>query len=290
MTRSRVPAHVLENGIALDDVALLYVPVPRAGSTAVLWALAESEGLSEERFHGSDKLEVTRALTVHDLSVWGDRRLAARSEHEQYDILRSEAWLRFTVVREPVRRVWSAWLTKALLRDPRFVAAFGGEEWFPRRIGSAEGVAGAFRRFVAELAQRPAEWHDPHWFAQADLVGLDEIGYSVVARIEELPGALAPIDDRLARHGRPPLALRHENASLLPFDPGLLDGETAEALAAWTARDREAFGYPETSAGDVLDAGWVAAVEAALPAVRAVAERNERVGDLRALLRRSRAS
>ena len=147
MARPRVPEHVLQNGIALDDVELLYVPVPRAGSTAVLWALAESEQLPEERFLESGKLEVTRALTVHDLSVWGEgRRLAGRHPKDLERILGSGDWLRFTVIREPVRRIWSAWLTKVLLRDPRFLTTFGAEDWFPRRVGDAREVVVAFRR------------------------------------------------------------------------------------------------------------------------------------------------
>jgi hypothetical protein len=64
----------------------------------------------------------------------------------------------------------------------------------------------------------------------------------------------------------------------------------AGALAAWTSRDRATSGYPELPAGDGLDADWVAGVEASLPAVRTIAVRNDRIGDLRALLRRSRAS
>ena len=291
MARPRAPEHVLENGIALDEVQLLYVPVPRAGSTAVLWALAESEQLPESRFFESGKLEVTRALTVHDLSLWGEaRRLAGRSSKDLDRILTSDDWLRFTVIREPVRRIWSAWLTKVLLSDPRFVAAFGAEDWFRRRVGGAGGVVAAFRSFVAVLGERDAEWHDPHWSAQADLAGVDDIAYSLVARMEELPATLALVDEHLGRHGRRPLVLRRENASLLPFTPGLLDGAAAGALAAWASRDRRAFGYPELPAGDGLDADWLAGVEAALPAVRAVAERNERIGDLRALLRGSRAS
>jgi hypothetical protein len=291
MARPRAPEHVLQNGIALDEAQLLYVPVPRAGSTAVLWALAESEQLPEGHFFESGNLEVTRALTVHDLSLWGEaRRLAGRSSKDLDRILTSDDWLRFTVIREPVRRIWSAWLTKVLLRDPRFVTSFGAEDWFPRRVGDAGEVVAAFRRFVAVLGERPLEWHDPHWSAQADLAGVDDVAYSLVARMEELSGALAPVDERLGSHGRRPLALRRANASLLPFTPGLLDGATAGVLAAWTSRDRAVFGYPQIGAGNRLDADWLSGVEAALPAVRAVAERNERIGDLRALLRRSRAS
>jgi Sulfotransferase family len=291
MAPPRVPEHVLGNAIALDAAKLLYVPVPRAGSTALLWALARSEGLGEEHFTDSTKLEVTRALTIHDLTRWGDgRRLAGRGERQLEEILRSEEWLRFTVVREPVRRLWSVWVTKILLRDPRFVRAFGAEHWFPRAIEDADGVARAFRSFVAVLAGRPDTWHDPHWSSQVDLAGLEELDYRVVGRMEDLGAVVAVVDEHLRDYGRAPLQLGAENASLLPYTRGLLDAETAVACADWTARDRTALGYPSVAEGDALDREWVAAVTAALPAVNAVAERNERIGDLRELLTRSRAS
>jgi hypothetical protein len=291
MAPPRVPEHVLQNAIALDAAKLLYVPVPRAGSTAILWALARSEGLAEEHFAASTKLEVTRALTIHDLTRWGHgRRLAGRGERELDEILRSDEWFRFTVVREPVGRLWSAWVTKILLRDPRFVRAFGAEDWFPRAIVGADDVARAFRGFVAVLGDRPETWHDPHWSSQVGLTGLEELDYRVVGKMEDLGAVLAVVDEHLRSHDRTPLALGAENASLLPFTRGVLDAETAEASADWTARDRTVLGYPLLPAGDGLDREWVAAANAALPAVTAVAERNERIGDLRALVRRSRAS
>jgi hypothetical protein len=70
MAPPRVPDYVLENASALDAVRGLYVSLPRAGTTAVPWALAGSEELTPERFHESEKLEVTRALTVHDPTRW----------------------------------------------------------------------------------------------------------------------------------------------------------------------------------------------------------------------------
>ncbi len=291
MSRVRVPDHVLQAAVVLDDVKLLYVPVPKAGSTAILWALAESERCGAETFHRSTKLEVTRALTVHDMSRWEDRhRLATRGGREIEAIFRSDDWLRFTVVREPVRRLWSAWVTKILVHDPRFVAMFGTEEWFPPVPERAEDVVTGFRRFVSVLAERPSAWHDPHWSAQADLAAVDDLAYAVVGRVEDLPRTLARVDERLRLHRREPPRLRRENASLLAFTPGLLDEQTAAACTTWTARDRQAFGYEPAAPVGAGDREWHDAVEAALPAIQAVIERNERIGDLRSLLRSSRSS
>jgi hypothetical protein len=84
---SALPPHVESAAIVLDELQLVYVPVPKAGSTATLWALFELVvGLDRDEFIRSPKLEVTRALTIHDTSIWGSRhRLDARSGSSLFD-------------------------------------------------------------------------------------------------------------------------------------------------------------------------------------------------------------
>jgi len=281
------PEHVLGTAVALDEARLLYVPVPKTGCTAVLWALAGAAGLSEEDFARSRKLEVTRALTVHDLSVWGPKHtLAERSERELERILHSSDWLRVSVVREPLRRLWSAWASKLLVRDPRFVPRFGGDEWFPAPPASADDVLRSFRQFVRALAGRPPEWHDPHWAPQAGLLAPGEIPYGHVGRLERLDESVSLLAARLREHGLSLPPLRPANASLLPYDAGVLDAEAHEAALRFTTQDREAFGYAAPApAADGPREQWRAAVEASLPAVRAVIDRHERIADLRRLAR-----
>jgi hypothetical protein len=85
--------------------------------------------------------------------------------------------------------------------------------------------------------------------------------------------------------------LRSENPSLLSFVPGVLDPETWDRCAAFTARDREAFGYAMPERGTGEPAGeWLEQVDARIPGIRAVIERNERIGDLKRLLVSTRGS
>jgi Sulfotransferase family len=283
-----LPAHVESAAVVLDDVRLVYVPVPRAGSTAMLWALLELVDLDHDEFAQSTKLEVTRSLTIHDMEIWSGYRLPAGTGAAAP--FESDEWLTFTLVREPVRRIWSAWVSKILLRDPRFVATYGGEAWFPAPPRSAGEVVRSFRSFVAALGEHPAEWHDPHWSSQADLVGIGEVRYDVVARVDQLPGDLDPVVRHLRERGRGGLRPRRENESLVAFVPEVLDRDTWERCAELTARDREAFGYEGVPhAGDEPPSEWISDVEASLPAIRAVIERNERIGDLKLLVRRSPA-
>ena len=128
----------------------------------------------------SHKPEATRDLTVHDGSLWdAAHRLKERTPTEREWILESDEWFRFTVVREPARRLWSAWVSKVLVRDSRFVLMFG-EDWFPPAPSGATDVVESFRAFVTALPDRP-DSDDSHWSAQAALAGIPEIGYHHVA-------------------------------------------------------------------------------------------------------------
>ena len=203
----------------------------------------------------------------------------------------SDEWLAFTLVREPVRRIWSAWVSKVLMREPRFAAAYGHESWFPPVPSSAEDVVNWFRVFVESICGRTNALHDRHWASQDELLGVKDLGYDVVGRVEELPSALARVDEHLRLRGVAPLKLRSENRSLVSFTPEVLDRQAWERCWALTARDRETFDYePVPNRGRSVDASWRAHVEACLPAIHAVVERNERIDDLARLATSSRAS
>ena len=288
----KIPSHVASTAIVLDELRLVYVPVPKAGSTAVLWALAELVGLDADHFRASLKSETTRALTIHDMSLWGkEHRLDGRRRRSVLRMFDSDDWLAFSLVREPVRRLWSAWVSKVLMREPRFTAAYGEESWFPPVPSSAEDVVNWFRVFVKAVSDRPETLHDRHWASQDKLLGVSQLGYDVVGRLEELPSALAVVDEHLRSRGAAPLTLQKENRSLVSFTPEVLDRRAWKHCFALTAGDREAFGYEAVPIrATALDETWRANVEAALPALRAVVERNERIGDVTGLVTNSRAS
>jgi len=273
-----VPDHIRLTGIALDDVRLLYVPVPKAATTSVLSALAVVAGLDPESRLRSRKLEATRSTTVHDGSLWGpEHRLGSRDDDELEWVLGSDDWFRFTVVREPVRRVWSAWVSKVLVRDPRFLASFG-EDWFPPVPGSAADVVESFRLFISGLPSR-WDWSDSHWSAQVDLIG-PGVEYDLVGRLEQLDDVATEVANYLRSQGMVLPPVGNENQSFLPYSPGLFDREAHDACARWTARDCEAFDYEPLA---YLDGGpdhdWCTRVDEALPMIRAITERNVRFLD-----------
>jgi len=275
-----IPEHVRLNGIAFDDHRFVYVPVPKAASTSILSVLADLAGMSPEDRLGSRKLEVILATTVHDGAVWDPSyRLRARSETEFESMFGSDEWFSFTVVREPVRRLWSAWVTKVLVRDPRFVVGMV-EDLFPAPPASAGDVVESFRRFVSGLPHRP-DWSDTHWSSQVELAGIPGVSYTHVGRVEHLEETTAELRRHLTPRDVVLPALPVENRSFLPFAAGLFDRTAHDACTEWTARDRDAFGYePLSYAGGRPDAAWYEKVESIIPALRAIIDRNERFLDL----------
>ena len=232
MPAQHVPEHLTLTAVVFDDLRLAYVPVPKAASTTILRALFELTGLASEDLVRSRKLEVTRALTVHDGSLWPSaHRLRDREPAELEWILRSDDWFRFTVVREPARRIWSAWVSKVLVRNPRFVLMLG-EDLFPALPSSAQEVVESFRRFVAALPDRPA-WSDSHWSAQADLLGVTDITYSHIGRVETIDRTVAEVGEYMRERGSNLPELEAENRSFLPYSPALFDRAAYDAYLRW---------------------------------------------------------
>ena len=125
---------------------VLFLPVPKAACTNMLWTLAGLAGLPADRFERSPLPEVSPALTVHDMNLWPDElRLARYKAAERERLLTADGWLRFSLVRDPAPRLWSGWQSKLLLREPRFADDFAGAPWFPRVPWAAAEIVSTVR-------------------------------------------------------------------------------------------------------------------------------------------------
>src|SRR5579875_127006 len=185
--------HVVRRTVVLPEHRVLFLPTPKAACTSILWQLARLGGQPLERFEESGLSEVSPALTIHDMSRWESRfRFAKLSVDERKAILTDDSWFRFTVVRNPASRVWSAWQSKLLLREPRFYEQWKDREWFPRIPETPAQVVEDFRKFAAALADPEIE--DVHWTLQASLLG--DLPFTHIGRTEALPATL----DALTAH------------------------------------------------------------------------------------------
>src|SRR5580765_1069813 len=154
--------HVETRTVVLPEVRIVFLPIPKGGSTSVLWLLSDLAGAEPEIYLNSTLPEVSPSLTVHDMSLWPEgHRLTDYEGDERRQVLEESGWFRFSVVRDPATRLWSAWQSKILLREPRFVEEFGEEPWFPRLPEEPLEVVEDFRRFMKALPGGDVE--DVHW-------------------------------------------------------------------------------------------------------------------------------
>jgi Sulfotransferase family len=272
--------HVLERTVVLPQHRVLFLPVPKAGCTTVLWLLAELACLGVEDFADSGGPEVSAATTVHDLSRWRpEHRLAQYDGEERERILHEDGWFRFTLVRDPARRLWSAWQSKLLLREPRFVEAFGDAPWFPRLPEDPGHVIEDFRRFVAAVGDGTAV--DVHWAVQHDLAA--QLALSHVGRTEEITATLRLLERHVGRTTWPERPPR-ENRSPLALPAHAYDAASEAVVRRHYARDYDAYGYRPLLPAD--SGGWESEVAPLLPVLRASIDERERLGQLHKLSQR----
>ncbi len=274
------PRHVLERTVVLPAQRVLFMPVPKAACTNLLWTLADLAGLAPDRFDRSPLPEVSPALTVHDMNQWPDElRLIRYDDAERREILADDGWLRFSLVREPAARLWSGWQSKLLLREPRFHDDFGDAPWFPRVPWEAGEIVEDFRAFVAALGD--GEGEDVHWAVQHDLVA--QLPLNHVGRVERIEETLALLQAHVGGRLRPG---RNENRSPLRMPPGLYDERSATILRKRHRADYAAFGYdpPVPAAGSL--AAWEAEVEPLLPLMRSTVAEHMRLGQLHRVAQR----
>lgn len=275
--------HVVRRMIVLPEHRVLFLPTPKAACTTILWQLARLGGQPLERFADSGLSEVSTALTVHDMSRWEPQfKFSKCTPEKRAEILDDDRWFRFTVVRNPASRVWSAWQSKLLMREPRFVAEWGDRPWFPRLPESPRRVIEDFRAFVLALAD--PEVDDAHWTLQCDLLG--DLPFSHIGRTERLSETIAALEAHLATLDvEATLEPGRDNRTPLRLPGSAYDDAAAQVLNARYAPDFEAYDYPPVQPATVADTAWEESAAPVLPLLRELIDRNARVGQLSAVAR-----
>ncbi|MDX1412283.1 MAG: sulfotransferase family protein [Nitrospirales bacterium] len=170
--------------------------MPKVACTRVKQTLQEFEGypVPEDlaELHNRPDRSKQWVPSLSDLSV--DEYRAA---------LDSAEWFRFSFVRNPYTRLFSAYKNKIrFLGDPDPVFGYVRDEIFrayryPPRSGKQAGVV-AFRDFVRFVCEAPGNRMDAHWAPQTQLLRLDLIKYDFIGRFENFQSDLTQILGRLS--------------------------------------------------------------------------------------------
>lgn len=261
---------------------VVYVAVPKAACTSLKWLVADLQGEDRERFFGVLTREVGRELTIHRRRRWQHTpTLHDLSSDELAAISPERGWFVFAVTRHPTARLWSAWESKLLLREPKWVERFAGEAWFPRLPKTTREVIEDFVRFVGAIAADPDQkiMRDRHFLPQSRLLTPDRTPYTHVYETREIPRLLEHLEEHLRANGwEGTLTLPPSNASPLRPLPAVFTPEVTDAIGRVYAEDFERLGYERVRPDTLEEADEYDA--SALRAVARIAERGERIGDL----------
>jgi glycosyltransferase involved in cell wall biosynthesis len=257
---------------------LFYVSTPKVACTSLKWWFASLEGYAEALEISTDSSESDPDLFVHDIFQKLAPDVVGLTLEELSEALTSPNYLRFAVVRNPYKRVFSAWQSKLLLREPLQIGPYRDSDFFNDPIETAPDIAAAFERFMEYLAKREApNFKDHHWTPQANILRPDLIDYSRIVKIEEPQELINELNRWLGGSAVDPFSIRRANESIIPFLPELLTPRSIELIREVYARDFELFRY-ESKVPSVRKTFSAEQWDVALKAVKFVRARHKALG------------
>lgn len=272
------------NTLVSDTHRLIYVGTPKAACTTVKWWFAALEGLSQTLLSDQRSQESDPDLTIHDLLPLAFPAVCGLPADTLLAKLASSDYFRFALVRNPYSRVFSAWQSKLLMREPLQIGPYAEFDFMRWPIDSSAHIATAFEAFLEHLLNHefPNFW-DIHWEPQATLLQPDRINYQLIAKVEHPESLEQGLRQHLGKAWSSPLADRRANECLIPYSPSLLTAKSAALIKTLYAEDFAAFGYaaePPPSKRELSQPE----LQLALQGLRLIRGRHRRLGEIRAAM------
>ncbi len=274
----RLADHLRWNSYLSRRHGLFYVSTPKVACTSIKWWFAALEGYSQDLRAVVDSAESDPDLVVHETFKVAPHVTGLDPERLS-EALTSEAYFRFAVVRNPYKRIFSAWQSKLLLREPLQIGPYVKSEFFHHPIEQRQDIVAAFEAYLEHLAnnEAPSFW-DHHWAPQVTLLRPDLINYTKLTKVERAGELSKALREWLGAHAPDPFALRRTNESLIPYLPEFISERSAELIRVLYAEDFDAFGY-ERQLPSSLESFTAEQLEVAIKAIKLIRARHEILGE-----------
>lgn len=225
---------------------LAYVATPKVACTSLKWWFAKLGGYAQAIRKVTDSEESEPDLVIHDSFHKIAPEVTGLSPETLRETLESDSYFKFAVVRNPYKRIFSAWQSKLMLREPIQSGRYVGRDFFHHAMSSMNDIASSLEAFLEHLAtnEAPSFW-DFHWAPQVRLLRPDLIAYSCVAKIEHAE----TLTKRLSVHLGPavpnPFEGQAANEGLIPYCREFITGRSAELIRSLYAEDFSEFHYDD---------------------------------------------
>ena len=281
---NKLSDYIRYNSYRSERYKLLYVATPKVACTSIKWWFATLEGHAEALHNVTDSIETDPDLVIHDAF----HKVAPNVTHLKLEVLSealaSDQYFRFAVVRNPYKRLFSAWQSKLLLREPYQIGPYLRCDFFQHPIECLGDIALAFEGFLEHLAanEAPTYWN-VHWAPQATLLNPELVNYTKVVKIEDANELRQALAAHLGENIPDPLASRHTNESIIPYLPEFVTARSAELIRILYAKDFDIFEYdkqPPTTKDSFTNGQF----KLAFKAIALIRGRHQRLGERNGLI------
>ncbi|MFN8432894.1 MAG: glycosyltransferase [Anaerolineales bacterium] len=224
---------------------LLYIATPKVACTSLKWWFADLEGHAHLLTKEVDSEESDPDLVIHDFYPKVAPHVTGLSPEQLTEPLVSEEYFRFAVVRNPFKRIFSAWQSKILLQEPIQSKLYSEKAFFSMQIKSMFDIKLAFESFLEYLMEQEApSYLDYHWTPQFDLLRPDLISYSNLSKIENTKQLEDSLIMHLGLEIQNPFNYRRANESLISYSSEVFTQRASELILKLYKKDFEYFDYP----------------------------------------------
>lgn len=271
----------------VPELRLMYMSLAKNACTSIKWLMAELAREDLEALVPTLGNHPNREAGVHNRAAWSRaKRLADMGEAGRRAMHPDNGWMIFSVVRDPRVRLFSAWQSKLLLRNPKY-AAHADRAWAPRVPRRPSDVVEDFAAFVDALRTQRTDVvppSDTHFRSQATLLAEHRVPYSHLYDVSELDTMLAD----LTAHVRPlgwsgELVLGTSNDTPLPATAAVFADGVREAIEEIYADDFARFGDRWDFAR--IEARPMTWTDQSFDHVRSLIDTHERISDLTTMAR-----
>jgi hypothetical protein len=221
----------------------LYFEVPKAACTQMKELLRQQQGAPPLQLLVGKLMETRRDMFVHARENVPLPSLVDLDDTTQKEVLESDTFFRFTIVRNPYTRLVSAWKNKVVPCEP------GAERLYLAIKGCLPEMHAkdliTFDEFVNYLhAKGDLSEADPHWRRQVDHLFFKALNFSHVGKLENMTATLARFQQHLGR--AEPLMAGGKNVSA-PVGLATYNQDLADKVYSLYQEDFERLGYDRDS-------------------------------------------
>ena len=180
-------------------------------------------------------------MFIHERSQFRLASLLDFDDGTQEEVLESEDFFRFTVVRNPYTRLQSAWQDKVRLCAPRYEGMYYALKGrLPTGLDPESIIS--FEEFVEAISHDPLTTCDHHWRLQTAHLLYPAIRFSLVGRLEEFNATIRAFLAHIGKYSHELPSMNEGNSS-----PAQFSNILAHHVYLLYKPDFDAFVYPEDS-------------------------------------------